>query len=170
MQNEIQEYLNNLIDNIQKQEIRLLKIDFKANEKRSGIFAGTFINSELKIPIKKIGTGEATESKENKNYPIIFADYEFDLQYFINGDDEEYKENIILINANYRVTIFLKEKIEDLLEVENKEDIAKILNLFFNNTGRIIVYPYFRNTSDILIRESGYVLPPLPPLKINNEK
>lgn len=162
---DINESLQIIIDNIERQEFKLLNINFNANEQLSGIFDEQFIHTELKIPLKQIGRGEAVIKQKDETVPIIFAIYEFDLKYSIKNNKD--KQEIISLNVKYKINLFLKDSIENIIKQE-KDEIGEILNIFFDNTGRIMIYPYFRNLADILARESGFILPSLPPLKINN--
>lgn len=166
----IQDNLNKILQNIQQQQIRLIHIDMDANEKRGGMFSDKILHTQLDIPLKRAGVAEVVNNK-NETMPIIYADYDFFLKYSLkpkSGNTSNELEEIITLQATYNISIFLKDEIRAILG-DDENIIKESLNIFFDNTGRIIVYPYFRNITDILVRESGFILPPLPPLKINNE-
>ena len=152
----MKELLDKLVDNIEFQRIKLTNINLETDDKIGGIFLGQEIERELNIKLLNIQGGQEVSDNEEKE--IVTAHFEFELIYKNNNN------NLVSLKASYNVIIGFKEKINKMF----KEDEArKIIPNFFNNSGRVMVYPYFRNTADMLIREAGFVFEPIPPLKIN---
>ena len=152
--------IKKIIDAIDSQNIRMIKNRLDATDKMGGMVTEESITTNLNIEITHIAEG-TVQAKQEKESPILLADYSFNLQYFYKKDDLK----IIDLQSIYRITLFLKEPVKNIIHEE--EERREAVPVFFDNTGRIMVYPYFRHLSDILIRESGFVIPPLPPLKIN---
>ncbi len=160
MEMDITSQLSKVIENIVGQDIKLVNVEFSANEDRSGSINNVGIKNNLNIQIQNIGTGEAQHSDGNTT-PLIYGNYKFDLEYLNEKDDE----NLIKIVVSYKLVVNLKDDIENIVE----NDIKEVLQIFFDNTGRIILYPYYRHLCDLLIRESSFILPPLPPLSLKNQ-
>lgn len=160
----MKEMLNRFVDNIESQKIRLIKLDFNANDKIGGIFIGSKIDLTLNIKLPKIGEGQ--EISNNKTKDILTAVFDFELLYSENNKDNNHNKKLASLKARYNITLVLKEEIDKLFTEEEKR---KVVPIFFDNSGRVMVYPYFRNLVDILTREAGFVFEPIPPLKINNK-
>jgi len=157
METDINSKLSKIIDNINGQDIKLVNVDFFATADKAGSFNDKNIKSNLNIQLQNIGTGEAQNSDGTKS-PIMYGNYKFDLKY----SGETASENLIKIVISYKLVVNLQDDIENIIE----NGIKEVLQIFFDNTGRIILYPYFRHLCDLLIRESSFILPPLPPLSL----
>ena len=161
---QMQNNLVKIVENIEQQNIRLVDLTLNANDSIGGVFIDKMITNNLKVEIKDISSGTIIANSKLK-MPTINCKYKFFLEQFLNEADDE-KTKIIKIEAIYLLQIVLNTKIEELLSELQRDEIGETLSTFFNTTGKLMVYPYFRHLADILTRESGFTLPPLKPLKI----
>jgi len=147
----VRDELREFISLIESNRIKLVTLNSKTNENLSGVLAGDKIERDVKFHLKSIGTGE-----QNGNELIIFGEYE------IGIEDKMEDISLISLSANYKLILTIKEN--DKYNNELTDDQQKTINLFFNQSGRLILFPYVRHLYDMLAREADFFIPPIPPI------
>lgn len=70
-----------------------------------------------------------------------------------------FRENARLRRESINISI----SYELVLRLKKPMDVRRsVLKAYAENSGLLLVYPYIRHQVDMLIREAGYILPPLP--------
>ena len=105
----------------------------------------------MNIELIAMGISEEIINKENKN--TIYGNFKFSLQYSLN------QKRLIEIEIIYKTIFILKDEIEDIL---SDNDIEEVIYIFLNNMGIVMLYPYFKNLAEILIREAEFIFQPIP--------
>ena len=156
----MEELLDRFVNNIAFQRIKLIYVNMQTNDELGGIFSNNSIDTSLNIKLSEIKGGK--EVSGDKEREILSGLFEFTLDYKNKEQDK-----LVFLEMKYNVIIGFKKEVNEIfLEKEAK----KVIPIFFDNSGRIIVYPYFRNMVDMLTRGAGFVFEPIPPFKINNSK
>lgn len=104
-----------------------------------------------KIDLNSIGTGEKDDSGS-----IIFG------QYLVKIEDTIDEILLVSFEAEYQIILSMKDS--DDFKDNLTEDQKRIVSVYFNQSGRIILFPYVRHLYDMIVRESDLFLPPLPPI------
>ena len=166
---ELLDKLKDFIKDISFQQVKLIKVDFEASENLAGKYQGSMIKRESTFNLTKIYTGNTSDDKENE-MPITSGAYTFDLIDKIMGGKEveklkksnSSKKLEIKYKLNYQLILFLKN--ENIL-INESDDIKKeILRAFYEQSGKIVIFPYIRHMIDTLSREAGFLTPSIPPI------
>ncbi len=147
----IEKQLKDFIGLISSNRIKLVSLASKINENLSGVVAGNNVERNVKFQLKSIGTGEQNESEF-----IVFGEYEIEIE------DKMEHVSLISLKASYKLILSMRENSEynDKLTDEQQN----IIRLFFNQSGRLILFPYVRHLYDIIAREADFFMPPIPPI------
>jgi hypothetical protein len=165
--------LKDFIKDISFQQVKLIKADFEANKNLSGIYKGGMINRQFAFNLIQTYIGKTFDDKGNE-MPIAAGSYVFDLTDKFTGGEEvrkledsvSPKELEIKYKLNYELILFLNSK--NILINESEDDKKKVLLTFYEQSGKIVVFPYIRHMMDILSREAGFLTPSLPPIIFKN--
>lgn len=129
----LKDRLRAFIENIELKQVRLYNTEFKLNRINQEEESG----AEVKLSI----IPKLADEQE-----IVF--------YYTHRERISLKENELRLKIVYALIVDF---------YGNKEELKKnTLVAYAKNTGLLVVYPYIRHTSDILKREAGFLLPPLP--------
>ena len=148
---ETKEAIKTFIKSITSNRIKLIKISSESNEHLSGMLQEGELERNVAINLKSIGTGEANNSDS-----IIFGHYSIKIEDTMN------KTPLALFEAEYRVILSIKSG--DDFKHDLTEAQQRIVGIYFNQSGKIILFPYIRHLYDMIVRESDLFLPPLPPI------
>ena len=162
--------LKDFIRDINFQQVKLIKVDFEASKKLSGEYLlGSMINRQFKFNLIQTYIGKTFDDKGNE-MPIASGSYIFDLTDKITGGEEvrrlkgsaSPKELEIKYKLSYELILFLNS--ENIFINKSEDDKNKILKAFYEQSGKIVIFPYIRHMMDILTREAGFLTPSLPPI------
>lgn len=147
----VRDELREFISLIESNRIKLVTLNSKTNENLSGVLAGNKIERNVEFQLKSIGTGE-----QNGNDLIIFGEYEIEIE------DKMEDISLISLSANYKLILTIMEN--DNYNNNLTDDQQKTISLFFNQSGRLILFPYVRHLYDMIAREADFFMPPIPPI------
>ena len=143
--------LKKFIGSISSNRIKLINISSKSNENLSGMLQGGALERNVKINLESVGTGQ-----QNDSDLVIFGNY------LVKIDDAIDEKSLVSFEAEYKVILTMEDGAD--FKDELTEDQQKIVGIYFNQSGRIILFPYVRHLYDMIVRESDLFLPPLPPI------
>lgn len=167
---ELLNQLKNFIKNISFQQVKLISVDFKASETGTGIYyTQGMINRQSVFDLDTISTGETIDNKGNK-ISITTGSYIFKLTDTIENKKEdgisEQKESAIdPFKIEYQLTYQLILFLNSANIILNESEVLKdILPYFYNESGKMIIFPYIRHIMDMLSREAGFLTPSIQPI------
>jgi preprotein translocase subunit SecB len=151
IKNELKNFISCIIEN----KIKMIELKTETDENKSGLFPEGLVERNLKFKLTNIATGY-----QNDNNPILAGDYLISL--------EDKLEDIIFlkIEAKYKLILILKK--DTKYQNDLTEQQQEIVEIFFNQSGRLILFPYFRHLADMIAREAGFYLPPISPILFKN--
>ena len=147
----IEKKIKEFVDLILSNNIKLTYLESRINENLSGVLIGNKIERKVEFKLKSIGTGQ-----QNDKDPIVTGEYEVEIE------DKMEDISLIAFKANYRLILSLKSDGNYNGELTSQQQ--KIIGIFFNQSGRLILFPYVRHLYDIIAREADFFMPPIPPL------
>ncbi len=147
----IEKKIKEFVGLISANRIKLLSLQSKTNKNLSGVLTGSNIERSVEFKLKSIGTGE-----QNDNELIIFGEYEIDIE------DKMEDMSLVSLNAAYKLILTIKEN--DEYGEELTEEQQTIAEIFFDQSGRLILFPYVRHIYDLITREADFFMPPIPPI------
>jgi len=148
---EIKESLKKFIESIDSNRIKLIKLSSESNENLSGMLQDQALKRNVNINLDSIGTGE-----QNDSDLIVFGNY------LVEIEDSIDEISLVSFKAEYNVILTMGNGYDykDNLTEEQQE----VVGTYFSQSGKIILFPYVRHSYDMIVRESGLFLPPLPPI------
>lgn len=147
----IEKKLKDFISLISSNRIKLVSLESNINENFSGILDGSNIKRNVEFNLKSMGTGE-----QNEKDLIVFGEYEIEIQ--------DQMEDILLISLKAHYKLVLKIQQNDEYNKDLTKEQQEIIGIFFNQSGRLILFPYVRHLYDIISREGDFLLPSIPPI------
>jgi len=148
---EIKESLKKFIESIDSNRIKLIKLSSESNEGLSGILQDQALKRNVKINLDSIGTGE-----QNDSGFIVFGSYSVEIEDSID------EISLVSFKAEYNVILSMGNGLS--YKDNLTEEQQKVVSTYFSQSGKIILFPYIRHLYDMVVRESGLFLPPLPPI------
>lgn len=148
---ETRDSLKKFIGSINSNRIKLINISSKSNENLSGMLQGGALERKVEINLESVGTGQ-----QNDSDLVIFGSY------LVKINDAIDEKSLVSFEAEYKVILTMEDGVDFTDELT--EDQQKIVGIYFNQSGRIILFPYVRHLYDMIVRESDLFLPPLPPI------
>jgi len=148
---ETRDSLKKFIGSINANRIKLINISSKSNENLSGTLQGGSLERNVEINLESVGTGQ-----QNDSDLVIFGSY------LVKINDAIDEKSLVSFEAEYKVILTMKDGVDFTDKLT--EDQQKIVGIYFNQSGRIILFPYVRHLYDMIVRESDLFLPPLPPI------
>ena len=152
---EIKESLKKFIESIDSNRIKLIKLSSESNENLSGMLQDQALKRNVSINLDSIGTGE-----QNDSDLIVFGNY------LVKIEDSMDEISLVSFKAEYNVILSMGNSYH--YKDNLTEEQQKVVGTYFNQSGKIILFPYVRHLYDMIVRESGLFLPPLPPILLKS--
>jgi len=166
----IRENIKNLTENINFQKIKLIDLEFQANE----MFAGVVPEGQLerKIGMTLVGIGAGYDQEENLT---IFGDYDISIEDVVKDltlSDLNIDDGSLFLakfKCKYRIFLILKKEFSFAAEELNQSELWKtVINIYFQQTGKLIIFPYVRHLYDTMCKEADFAIPVIPPILLKS--
>lgn len=162
----IKENIKNLTKNISLQKIKLLDLVFQANE----MFAGVVPEGQLerKVEMTLAGIGAGYDQDENLT---IFGDYDVSIEDTVKdtalSDLNAETESLFLtkFKCRYRIFLILQKEFPMTAEDLNQSELWRtVISIYFQQTGKLIIFPYIRHLYNTMCKEADFAIPVIPPV------